>query len=109
MKETGNAKYDGVVHDLTGTTPATASQMFGMPCLKVGGKAFAGLWKDGMVFKLSGDAHARAMAVPGAELFDPGMGRPMKEWVAVPPDQSETWEGLARDAMDYVAQKAAAK
>ena len=56
-----------------------------------------------MVFKLTGEDHAAALALEGAELFDPsGMGRAMKEWVVVPPDQAEAWPDLADAAFDYV-------
>ena len=40
-----------------------------------------------MVFKLEGDDHAQALALPGAQLFDPMGGRPMKAWVQVPAAQ----------------------
>jgi hypothetical protein len=49
-----------------------------------------------MVFKLEGEAHATALALPGAMLFDPsGMGRPMKAWVRVPLEQASQWPRLA--------------
>jgi hypothetical protein len=77
--------------------------MFGMPCLKARGKAFAGLWGDSFVFKLTGDDHAAGLALKGAALFDPsGMDRPMKEWVVVPLAHAKRWDGLARAALDYV-------
>ena len=80
--------------------------MFGMPVMKVHGKAFGGLFGDAMVFKLGGDAHARARKLTGAELFDPsGMGRPMKEWVVLPKAHMPKWVGFARDACAYVAGK----
>jgi len=42
-----------------------------MPSVKGGdGKAFAGLYGDDVVFKLAGDAHARALALDGARLFE---------------------------------------
>ena len=64
---------------------------------------FAGLWGENLVFKLADPAHAEALALPGAHLFDPsGRNRPMKEWVAVPVSQSKRWPGLARAAFDYV-------
>ena len=44
---------------------------FGKRCLKVGGKVFAALWGDDMAFKLTGEAHAEALRVEGAHLFDP--------------------------------------
>ncbi|MEA2639700.1 MAG: hypothetical protein QOF51_1094 [Chloroflexota bacterium] len=85
---------------------ALPGQMFGMPCLKVRGKAFAGLYGDAMVFKLTGDAHARALTLAGARLFDPsGMNRPMKEWVEVPVTQAADWPTLARAALTYVAKR----
>ena len=45
-----------------------------------------------MVFKLPDpDAHARALALDGAHLFDPcGKGRPFKEWVVVPCERTRT-------------------
>ena len=80
--------------------------MFGMPCLKTGGKAFAGFYHEAMVFKLPPDGVATALALPGAHLFDPGMGRPMKEWVQVPPDHAAQWPALAEQARRYVLPKA---
>jgi hypothetical protein len=97
-------RYDQIATDLL-TDGVRASQMFGMPTLKTEkGKAFAGLTREGAtVFKLSGGDHASALALIGAELFDPGMGRPMREWVVVPPDHQDQWSPLARAALRYVA------
>src|SRR5688572_6668809 len=77
-----------------------SGQMFGKPCLKVGGKAFAAVFRDeGMAFKLAGDAHAAALKLAGACLWDPsGKGRPMKAWVLVPPKHRAKWAGLAEQA-----------
>jgi hypothetical protein len=95
------SKYDELVSELTTHPDVTASKMFGMPTLKVGGKAFAGNHNGDMVFKLSGGAHARALAIPGAHLFDPMGGRPMKEWVVVPAARAELWADLADAALEY--------
>ena len=74
--------------------------MFGMPTLKLDGKALAGLYGDAMTFKLSGVPHAEGLALPGAHLFDPsGMGRPMKAWVIVPVASAGEWERLAQMAV----------
>ena len=62
------------------------------------GKAFAGLYGDDMVFKLAGQAHAEALALDGAHLFEPMAGRPMKAWVQVPPTHETQWAELARKA-----------
>ena len=100
------AAYDSVVKEMTASSPATSSKMFGMPCLKNElGKAFAGFTEGAMVFKLGAPEHAEALALAGAHLFDPGMGRPMKEWVVVPADQATRWLGLAQAAQRYVNQK----
>jgi hypothetical protein len=86
-----------------------ASQMFGMPTLKVGGKGFAGIFGDAMVFKLGGPAHTTALGLAGAMLFDPsGLGRPMKEWVVVPRAHADRWPALAADAMAYLGASLAA-
>ena len=85
------------------------SKMFGMPSIKVNGKAFAGLSGDSMMFKMADASQAgrsgdlsRALALEGAKLFDPMGGRPMKEWAAVPSSQAELWQELAEAALDYV-------
>jgi hypothetical protein len=88
----------------------TTGKWFGKPCLKVGGKVFAALWGGEMAFKLTGEAHAKALQVEGAQLFDPrGKGHPMKEWVQIPAAQSSTWNYFAQLACQYVAGAAQAQ
>ncbi|HKY23735.1 MAG TPA: hypothetical protein VJM07_01190 [Gaiella sp.] len=60
-----------------------------------------GLSRTGMVFKLTDpETHARALAVPGAHLFDPsGRGEVFRQWVVVPPECSDEWEPLAAEAV----------
>lgn len=82
---------------------AEKGQMFGKPCFKTGGKAFVCFFQDEMVFKLTGDSHKRALALTGAQLFDPsGKGRAMKEWVQVPFAYADQWGDLAMSAEKYV-------
>jgi hypothetical protein len=78
-------------------------KMFGMPCLKrANGKVVAGLWKDGGVTVKLVDEAARteALTLPGVDLFDPGMGRQMREWVLVPATQAGEWERLVELALE---------
>jgi hypothetical protein len=83
---------------------------FGKPCLKVQGKVFAALWQGDMACKLTGEAHAEALRVEGARLFDPrGKGHPMKEWVQIPARHSASWSHFAGLACDYVAGAAQAE
>jgi hypothetical protein len=81
----------------------SGGSMFGMPCAKAGGKAFMGSFGGGTVFSLDGDAHARALALAGSELFDPSGMRPMKAWVVVRPEHRELWPELAEAALAKVA------
>jgi len=88
----------------------TPGKWFGQPCVKVGGKVFALLSGDGMAFKLAGEAHAAALLVQGAHLFDPrGKGHPMVAWVEIPAAQSSAWRRFARLACTYVAGAAQAE
>ena len=80
------------------------SHMFGKPCFKIGGKAFAAYFQEAMVFKLTGDMHTNAMALEGAQLFDPsGKGRAMREWVQIPLAHKALWPKFATAACDYVS------
>ena len=95
------ADYDAVVEDLVATSPSQPGVMFGMPCLKLENKAYAGLFIDSMVFKLTGSAHASALKLDGTSLFDPsGHGHPMKQWVQVPHRHHAQWPRLARTALE---------
>jgi len=76
---TARERYDELVDDLCARNDdVEPAQMMGMPCVKRGGKMVAGFTRGAMVFKLPDpDAHARALALEGAHLFDPsGKGRP---------------------------------
>jgi hypothetical protein len=124
----GRDRYEDIADALTTWhEDVRRSVIFGMPCLKRSGRVFAGFVRGvggnsrfpqtpstgplsrtggsaaglGMVFKLTDlDAHARALALPGARLFHPGGGDTVfKQWVVVPPDQADEWEGLAMDAL----------
>ena len=77
------------------------SQMMGMPCVKARGKMVAGFTRGSMVFKLPDPgAHARALALEGAHLFDPsGKGQPFKEWVVVPAAHADEWESFSEHAL----------
>ena len=103
MSGDAEQRYRALAEELSVSAGVTPSKMFGMPTLKAGSKAFAGLFHDAMVFRLGGEAHGRALKLAGAHLFDPsGMNRPMKEWVVVPPEHAELWDGFARDALGYL-------
>ena len=94
--------WEELVADVTARHPLRESKMFGMPCLKrEDGKVVAGHWKDGgLTVKLTDEAaREQALAIPGADLFDPGMGRVMREWVLVPESQADEWERLVEQAI----------
>ena len=96
-------RYDDIVDAITAWHPdCRSSQIFGMPCVKRSGRVVFGLSRTGMVFKLTDpDVHARALAVPGAHLFDPGgRGEVFRQWVVVPPERVDEWEPLAAYAVD---------
>ena len=99
------SEFEKLTNHLTENNDVVSSQMFGKKCLKVKGKAFLALHLKTVVFKLSGDAHKKALAQKGAALWDPsGKGRPMKEWVAVPAESLSNSTALAKHALVYVSE-----
>ena len=98
-------RYDEICDDLAARNPEVVlTQMMGMPAVKADGKLACGFIRsqEAMVFKLPDTgAHAEALALDGAHLFDPGgNGRPFKEWVVVPEPHASTWPGFAQRAFD---------
>ncbi|MDJ0347575.1 hypothetical protein QMK19_40875 [Streptomyces sp. H10-C2] len=90
---TPDTHFDAIAADLA-PRGAIAGAMFGKRALKAHGKAFACLKGNLLAFRL-GDgtpAHTEALALRGAELFDPsGKHRPFKDWVAIPAAHAKTW------------------
>jgi len=85
-----------------GAPPAAARRLFGSNGLAVGGKLFMIDHGERLVLKLP-RARVDALVAAGAGVhFDPGHGRPMKEWVALRGHEA-AWLGLAREARAHVA------
>ncbi len=102
--------YDVIAAGITDGHEIVASQMFGMPVLKVRGKAFAGLHKgENMTFKLPPAELKRAQGLPGGGPFEPMEGRTMGGWAQVSTASEEEWRTLAERALAYVSSIAPAK
>jgi TfoX/Sxy family transcriptional regulator of competence genes len=69
-------------------------QMFGYPCAFVNGNMFSGLHQSSMVLRLD-EPRREDLLARGARTFEP-MGRPMREYVVVPPVILEAPAELAR-------------
>ncbi len=81
-------------------------QMFGYPCAFVAGNLFMGLHQEAMILRLSEDDRATFLGLGGAAIFEPMPGRPMREYVVVPPpllDRTATLSRWIRRALDYAA------
>jgi hypothetical protein len=98
--------YSKVVQALLSDPRVTEANMFGMPVLKIGGKAFAGLWEKQIVVKIGLPRTQELLKAKAGKPFDPsGRGRPMKEWVAIKEPASSAkkkWLALAEEAKAFV-------
>lgn len=75
---------------------------FGSGALKVNGMIFAMVSSKGQfVLKLPGHRIDELVSSGKGERFDPGRGRPMKEWMVVKEDAAK-WILLAREACAFV-------
>ncbi|MFN8598684.1 MAG: hypothetical protein U0559_21170 [Anaerolineae bacterium] len=101
--------YVAVVQVLLSDPRVVEVKMFGMPTLKVGGKAFASLWENGdLVVKIGAPRVHELLTAKAGRQFDPsGKGRPMKEWIMIkaPAAQAKKkWLTLAEEAKAFVDQ-----
>ncbi|HVN39075.1 MAG TPA: TfoX/Sxy family protein [Myxococcota bacterium] len=86
--------------------------MFGFPCAFTGGRLFAGLHQADILVRLDEADREKLLAEPGARVFEPMAGRPMREYVLVPPslhaDQRALRGWIAR-ALEFTAAMPAKK
>ena len=67
-------------------------KMFGYPCYWTGGNMFFATHQDYLILRLSDEDRTVFLSLPEARVFEPMPGRPMREYVVVPP-------GLAADPL----------
>jgi TfoX/Sxy family transcriptional regulator of competence genes len=80
--------------------------MFGYPCAFFQGHMFCGLFEDQLIVRLSDAERTSFLKQPGARVFEPMPGRPMKEYVSVPPavvERHALLGGWLRQSLDYVS------
>jgi hypothetical protein len=80
----------------------TAGTMFGARALKIQDKVFAMLVKGDLVVKLPRERVEQMVSSSSGRRFDPGHGRLMREWVAIPLGLKASWPRLVREAKDFV-------
>jgi len=68
--------------------------MFGYPCAFLNGNMFSGVFGDSVMVRLGEKERAELLRLPGAKIFDPMGGRPMKEYVQLPDSMLEDEEAL---------------
>ena len=60
--------------------------MFGYPCYWTGGNMFFATHQEYLILRLSDEDRAVFLGLSEARVFEPMPGRPMREYVVVPPD-----------------------
>lgn len=90
------AEVQGALGALDGVSEG---RMFGSAGLKFAGKVFAMEVKGRLVVKPPA-ARVDALVAAGAQRFDPGHGRLMREWASVAAGPGWDWLALAREALE---------
>lgn len=96
-------RFAALASSFTSRAGVSSGRMFGSEGLKVGDKTFAMLVKERLVVTLPTERVGQLLDAGVGERFDPGHGRPMKEWLAVRADAAVDWRGLADEALRFVS------
>ena len=88
---------------LISTGAAERGTMMGFPCLRTGGKFFASLHHQSsdLIVKLPRERVLELIEAGVGESFAPA-GRTFREWVAVVTPDEARWDGLIREAREFV-------
>jgi hypothetical protein len=97
-------KSEELFHQIATEIPdVKEGKMFGALCYKTpNGKSAGMLWKEMMVFKLTGDAEKEAMKLKGVHVFEPMKGRKMTGWYCIPVEHSKHWKKFALESVKIV-------
>jgi YjbR protein len=74
----------------------------GNPGLRVRGRIFAMLVRGALVVKVPAE-RAAALNATISKPFDPGHGRPMREWIELSADHADEWAAIIDEAFRFVA------
>ncbi|MDG6106761.1 hypothetical protein Daura_29355 [Dactylosporangium aurantiacum] len=98
-------RFDALVDRLStqqGVTVPGPGGRFGAKALRVDARIFAMLVQDRLVVKLP-RARVDALVADGQGVrWDANKGTPMREWLAVDPAGTVSWESLADEALGFV-------
>ncbi len=94
--------FEAVCTRFDGAAGVSRGKMFGAPGLRIHGKFFVCLVKGQLVAKLPAGRVEALLHGGEGRPFDPGMGRPMKEWVEVDLQEGQRWGDLAEEALRFV-------
>ena len=81
-------------------------KMFGYPAAFVARNLFMGLHQEALILRLSEKDRTSFLRIEGASVFEPMVGRPMREYVVVPPSMLARSRPLAdwiRRSLDYTS------
>ena len=81
-------------------------KMFGYPAAFACGNMFMGLHQENLILRLPEPQRAELLSLDGASVFEPMPGRPMREYVVVPPALLSDLEAIrswAARALEYGA------
>lgn len=84
---------------------AERRKMFGYPCAFVRGQMLCGIFADRIMLRLSESDRAAFLKLPGAKTFEVMPGRPMREYVELPPEimnSPQEFTGWLRRGLAYV-------
>ncbi len=95
-----SAAFTSMVAILADNPGIGTARMFGAHGLALAGRFFAMEYKGALVVKLPAQRVTALTAEGVGAPFDPGMGRPSREWLSVPPGRGD-WQRLAEEALAF--------
>ena len=96
-----DATFQAIADSFANDPRVGVGKMFGSVALKVNGKVFAMLVRGELVVKLPQPRVHQFVNAGRGKAFDPGHGKLMKEWLAVP-GCAESWPEVVSDAYRFV-------